>query len=86
MRLFIFLLIALDKTREKRSKKELSPYKYRGFAGGDIVFHVISSVTVTVGIKTCDQNAKRNKWKEPPPPPFLGKRSEREINSNRSEF
>ena len=27
--------------------KELSPYEYRCFVGGDIVFHVISLVTVT---------------------------------------
>ena len=51
--------------------------KYSGFVGGDMIFHVISSVTVTTESKTCDQNA------EPAKPfqstAFLGKRSERET-------
>ena len=65
------------KVQLKSVLKELSPYKYRGFVGGDMIFHVISSVTATTESKTCDQNA------EPAKPfqstPFLGKRSERET-------
>ena len=61
-----------DRKEIERSLKELSPYKYRGFVGGDMIFHVISSVTVTTESKTCDQNV------EPAKPfqstPFLEKR------------
>ena len=75
------IYIANDKgvavSTSRSSLKELSPYKYRGFVGGDMIFHVISSVTVTTESKTCDQNA------EPAKPfqstPFLAKRSERET-------